>query len=459
MAQAKFEGMYAGIDTNATLLRKHPSGHLQWPDVFTNYYSWSNIKKTRYLAADAFIGREFLIIAMHASGFRNSLADDSNAEWLSLRTLVRDNRFSLRMFLLMRRVQYAFYYDRSPLADATILGPVVPYDMYSKSNIRHPHELYLDQNGEIKRCEFTNTATKLKKPIVNQTENKYDPTLFTLVAKHPNWPADWPYPFNPQYGAESEAGPWNTCDGFSALVVPNKAYHASLRTSNQAICECNPDACIAPPIVEIVQYPNANYEKLNRGVRALSNIDPFDFIGEYVGEMYPLGLENDCGDGTYLCSFDGPYIAQADDYSDRTSVVAAGYWGNWTRFLNHAKDNNKDVDFRSRVFANKQRLIVIPRRKIRFGKEILMSYGANYFTGPDAEKAVAKEKQAEREERERGADVLFRTRASQAVRTQPYPTPNPPPSAEPSGGMATRNRKGGVRDTRNSGTRGGAAAL
>lgn len=207
-AQDKLVDIYREINKNWLKVSRY-GGTSRWTDPYRDLQSWPRQMMARYMAADRFLGREFLVVTMHAEAFSNSMRDDRNEDWVALRTLVEENKYSLRMFVLMREVQYVYYYSRTPLANS--LGPLMPYHLYHQPNLPHPHEVYLSVTGDIKRCEFTNEATKAISPIVNIPESNYDENIFKQVARPKDWPKLWQYPGDPQYGAESTDGLWHAC--------------------------------------------------------------------------------------------------------------------------------------------------------------------------------------------------------------------------------------------------------
>lgn len=444
-AQGKLEAMYREIDTNwgeRGLAKKKKFTPAKDFNPFSDVNNWSDTKKARYKSADEFLGREFLIIAMYASAFTTAMNDDPDLSWEALRNLVHENRYSLRMFALMRRLEYVWYYSRCPLA--AWVGNCVPYYLYNEKKLPHVHEVYLSATGDIKLCEFTNEVTKIAAPIHDKTENEFDKALFRQYPRPETWPEGWKYPWDPQYGAESETGPWNPCNYCDGKVVPNIAFHSMYRDMEIELCRCTKEQWIENVLVEIREYPNSNYNSLNRGVRALSSIPKGAVIAEYVGKLFPLPEEETCGDKWYLLDFNGPPHGEDNETLPATAFLASGLLGNWSRFMNDANHPTNpqpfDVEFQPEIIGKKQRIVVRSKRDIPFGKEILTLYGANYWEDQEdgdlgrrkgSKRAAEQLVEAQGESRQ-----LTRTKSMSGSRGVPYPPPGP---SRPQGAQGRRN--------------------
>jgi hypothetical protein len=236
------------------------------------------------------------------------------------------------------------------------LGVLDPYPLYFEKNLPHPHEVYLTVSGDIRRCEFTNEGTRATNPIIDINENKYEERDFRRVKQPETWPKAWPYPFDPQYGSKSEGEPFNRCMHCSKSVVPNMAFHRSYRSDND-LCTSKQSDWLSDPIIEIIEYASLN-SGLNRGVRALCAIEKDAVIGEYLGIFIPLQLQHLSGDDWYVMDFDGPFDPSTNDYGSRTSLLASGLRGGWTRFMNDARPKKTfDVNFYPEVLGASRGLL------------------------------------------------------------------------------------------------------
>jgi hypothetical protein len=374
-AQGKLEEIYQEINENWIRKKHHPGkNRFDWPNPYSDLEHWPGLVLARYLAADKSLGTEFLVIAMHAKAFSDSMRKDNDQDWNALKALVKVYKYSIRMFVLMRKVQYAYYYSRCPLAQS--IGPINPYPLYFNPNLPHPHEVYISTDGNIKLCQFMNEKTKVVAPILNKTENEFDWPLFKEFNRPATWPKKWKYPWDPQYGAESETSPWKPCAYCKRLVVSNIALHPRFRRAGTPMCTCTQALWMKPIIIEIIEYTNPNYEGLNRGVRALAPIEKDDIIGEYVGKFFPLQMRETCGDEHYVMDFDRP--PYETDIGDGwawavppapTAILASGLLGNWARFMNDAKNRTlTDAEFLPSVIGGKQRTVVETKKNIPFGK-------------------------------------------------------------------------------------------
>lgn len=127
----------------------------------------------------------------------------------------------------MRKVQYAWYYNRTGLVGS--LGQLDPYPLYHEKRLPHPHEVYLASNGDIKRCDFENMDTHAVAPITDISENIYVPRDFQRIGKPASWPKNCDYPFDPQWGSAFNGEPWTKCDYCDKYIVRDSAYSKSYK--------------------------------------------------------------------------------------------------------------------------------------------------------------------------------------------------------------------------------------
>lgn len=140
------------------------------------------------------------------------------------------------------------------------------------------------------------------------------------------------------------------------------------------------------PIVEIHQFPSFtdSIAEVNRGVRALQDIQKGELIGEYNGTFIPLQEEDSCGDGDYLLNFLGPSATYPSPPTNGipTSIITGGERGNWTRFMNHADNPNEmNAQMFQSVYGGAMRIIIQAVKDIGFEEQIFTTYGTTYFEG------------------------------------------------------------------------------
>lgn len=121
-------------------------------------------------------------------------------------------------------------------------------------------------------------------------------------------------------------------------------------------------------------------------MRALQDIKKGDIIGEYNGTFILLQEEDTNGDTTYLFNLEGPSGSYPEPLTNGapTCLLAAGERGNWTRFLNHARDPG-DVSVRmvQSLYGDAMRVVVEAVKDIAFGEQLLTNYGPGYFGEED----------------------------------------------------------------------------
>ncbi|OCT54842.1 hypothetical protein CLCR_02781 [Cladophialophora carrionii] len=124
-----------------------------------------------------------------------------------------------------------------------------------------------------------------------------------------------------------------------------------------------------------------------RGIRALQRIPRHTFIGEYIGEIYP---ERDANTEESITRYGppegnvyhfsvpvGPPLPPRTPDQRARFTVDSAHLGNWTRFMNHCCYPNARFDTVNvgQVWTT----IVRTVREIKFGEEITVDYGPDYF--------------------------------------------------------------------------------
>lgn len=175
------------------------------------------------------------------------------------------------------------------------------------------------------------------------------------------------------------------------------------------------------PIVELKEYADYGLSGLNRGVRALSTVDKDTMVAEYLGNFIPLQNQHLSGDDFYSMDFDGPPNNRGR-FGPRTSILASGLQGGWSRFMNDSTPDPSDVNFYPKVIGGKQRIVVETEKRVPFGNEIRTYYGPNYFR-PEDGTAARQKMESDRARGESRESIRHRLR-SVAMGT-PYPAPEP----------------------------------
>ncbi|KAI1626885.1 hypothetical protein EDD37DRAFT_236829 [Exophiala viscosa] len=165
--------------------------------------------------------------------------------------------------------------------------------------------------------------------------------------------------------------------GYACQVCGKKAKATSTKTrsSTRPACSCTPgDLCLQQPLLELFDTG-----VFGVGVRALQTFKKGDYLGEYIGEIYPRKEQEWRYGGDEGCKYLFPC-----DIATKTATkkpdkfeVDPGIFGNWTRYINHSCDPNAEY-FQTTV---SQRIgnFICAIRDIGFGEDITSSYGQYYF--------------------------------------------------------------------------------
>lgn len=166
-------------------------------------------------------------------------------------------------------------------------------------------------------------------------------------------------------------------------------------------CLCTDTSIFVNPLVEIVQYAGwieGNQAGIvNRGVRILENIQKGNCLGEYLGRFIPKGAHARFHDDVYPFHHYAPPESTSRGKLKRSTgdanetelsepkaiaTVIAGREGNWTRFINPArqgKENN--CQFQLMFLWGRVRTVLVSLRDVELGEELNAAYGASYNEG------------------------------------------------------------------------------
>jgi hypothetical protein len=157
----------------------------------------------------------------------------------------------------------------------------------------------------------------------------------------------------------------------------------------EQVCTCLQEPLFEEPLLEVLEYPAMPLDPspLNRGIRLLQTIKAGTILGEYVGEIHPKDAEENLGDDTYLFQIWGPQTTRLNhgteewviELGEAIAVLTGAVNSNWTRFLNHRDGGKHNVEFTAQIVGYRVMILAVARRNLRFGEELTVSYGDEYF--------------------------------------------------------------------------------
>jgi hypothetical protein len=113
------------------------------------YSSWPQEAKDRYIAADASLWREY-IVAMHSPSFKTALQSLSVEDWGMLHERIFNNRGSLRIFTIMRRIPYDRNNERASMPG--LVGPLQAHRYVAEKfpkGVIDAEQVFLCDNGDL----------------------------------------------------------------------------------------------------------------------------------------------------------------------------------------------------------------------------------------------------------------------------------------------------------------------
>jgi hypothetical protein len=387
-ADQALENIYRDID-NISLQVGKLWRTFNYVNPFIGFDRWSQQTKDRYRDADKSLGREYLVVVMHSPSFKTALKSLTEEDWDRLHERVYNNRGSLRMFAIMRRIPYSRNYEKSNLPG--LIGSFGAHMFVAEhfpSGVEDIDQVFLGgKDNEKKNIEVARIEGSVVQTVL---EPVYDPSIFKKREKHPDWPADWPYPYNPTYPGLSVKKPppyWSDCMKCSKSVVSEKVARI---TPDDQRCLCKlEDVLVAPrPLLEVYQFSPITGDKasINRGVRALSRVKKGAVLGEYTGQLIPKqDIDDSSKDDPYAFDFCGPSERDKSGRQIESTVVisyvTSRLVGNWTRFINQKGTvrMGNNCEFYQRTTAGQSRILLIAKTDISFGEELTAFYGEKYF--------------------------------------------------------------------------------
>ncbi|RHZ63893.1 SET domain protein [Aspergillus thermomutatus] len=142
-------------------------------------------------------------------------------------------------------------------------------------------------------------------------------------------------------------------DGRCDLCYAERECNCRLSTPTLATC-----------LVELVDYPPRGI-----GVRALGRFKKGDILDEYVGELRPVGYQED---PVYALLHESKMVE-----GEPLALISAKRYGNWTRFLNHSC--KPSTAFLKMTVGRKTIVAVQALRDIDMFEEITIDYGKGYW--------------------------------------------------------------------------------
>ena len=377
-----------------------------------------------------------LVILAHSVTFRKSFVDSTvfKSQLSTLCGEICKDRWlnSFELFGRVRHICLERYLDNDELflkflqepgnliALKAIDDSPISYSRKERSNLwKRRHNLpavTIDRaTGRDDRLRYDNWAlqdgtSSATQPVMSDgrvrrfmLESRFCPTEHKFQqAQDSKW---WPNPTEPRFRSEDQC----ECCGKNIPVprrsAPKRGFGA-VRHPSTTWCRCSPDTWKARDRVTGGTMRNFNglvelfQTRLGVGVRALQNFRENDLIGEYVGEMYPqkkqFKLHNDSDHYVFTQSMDAAHTMVNHPGTPVTSsghrmpnweetriqdknliVVDPEKYGNWTRYLNHSCKFHGVTQ--AVPVGPINRLMIRAIRDIKFGEEIMITYGEEYF--------------------------------------------------------------------------------
>ncbi|KAI4127681.1 MAG: hypothetical protein LQ347_004498 [Umbilicaria vellea] len=183
----------------------------------------------------------------------------------------------------------------------------------------------------------------------------FDPTLFYTKPRPAHWPVGLHYPVD---------DPTTRLVSYGACELCGNTEYANCG------CHSSTHRAVTRPLVELVQIPGKGI-----GVRALQPIKEDAILQEYVGLLIPINADLKDQDPIYGMAFNP---TPEKGFGTSIATISSKRYGNWTRFINHSCAAN--CFFRTMAIGRRMRVMVVASQDIRFGEEITIDYGDQYWT-------------------------------------------------------------------------------
>ncbi|SLM40479.1 SET domain [Lasallia pustulata] len=306
-------------------------------------------RRLRYRDFAASHGWMMLSIVANSRAFRTAGHAIESESWSRLTQAITKNSHSLEMFAKIRGLDWQ---------TALINHPSLANRPWLTKNIQSNYELKPDSpHHRIVPSEPTVLPMRPSQEHdqININDIVFDPNHFTSKPRPAYWPSSLHYPVD---------DPTTRLISYGACALCNNSEYAN--------CGCHPSThrAVIRPLVELIQIPGKGV-----GVRALQPIREGAILHEYVGVLIPINADPKDQDIVYGMAFN-PTPQRGFDKS--IVSISSMRYGNWTRFINHSCASN--ALFRTLPIGRRMRVMVLARRDIRFGEELTIDYGNQYWT-------------------------------------------------------------------------------
>lgn len=290
-----------------------------------------------------------LSILANSRAFRTACHAVDSEPWSELIQAITDNARSIEMFAKIRGLNWR---------TALINHPTLANRPWLTKNIQSNYQLKPDRPHH--RIVPTEPSVVPTRPGQDQEQRDvndvvFDPALFMGKPRPANWPASLHYPVD---------DPTTRLISYGACGLCGNAKYANCG------CHCSTHRAVIRPLVELVQIPGKGV-----GVRALQAIKQGDILNEYVGLLIPINSDLKDQDPVHGMAFNPN---PEEGYDKSIATISCKRYGNWTRFINHSCAANSF--FRTMPIGRRMRIVVIAGRDIRFGEEMTIDYGDQYWT-------------------------------------------------------------------------------
>ena len=306
-------------------------------------------RRLRYRDFAASHGWMMLSMLANSRAFRTACHEIELEPWSELIEAITENARSIEMFAKIRGLDWRTALINHPtLADRPWLTKNIQSNYVLKPD--RPHHRIVPSGSIVVP---TRPGQEHEQRDVNDIV--FDPTLFAGKPRPANWPAGLHYPVD---------DPTTRLISYGACALCGNTQYANCG------CHSSTHRDVVRPLVELVQVPGKGV-----GVRALQPIRAGALLQEYVGILIPINADVKDQDPVYGMAFNP---RPEEGYDKSIATISSKRYGNWTRFINHSCAAN--TLFRTMAIGRRMRIVVLARRDIRFGEELTIDYGDQYWT-------------------------------------------------------------------------------
>jgi hypothetical protein len=377
-----------------------------------------NIDRQRFSAFVDRFGLLLLTICAHSKSFRfillsAHLGNRNPALWGDLCNLIESHAYSIELYARTRGLDwntpltetsdewdqlicqslYDVLEEHSTFTETQVLGiSDTEYRIRHElpDIIGHYHDWVVSSDPRTAyNPEITYRIGKGKSPkSVTERQVTIDSSVVLdkpVWVNRSQWPIDDPRYRGP-HSDPCELCPEDINDRKLAVEYCNHTLAELCRINHSKIAK-------ASSRVELLQYPGKGI-----GVRALKAFRKDEILAEYVGEIYPEYVvrkdsrskvqlyPNDAGIDYRFHQKMEPRNVNDDGETRKTPspgkecdsmLIDPAIRGNWARYMNHSC--REATQFEYRFVGNKKLTLIVACRDIRFGEEITVDYGAEFW--------------------------------------------------------------------------------